>query len=137
MANTGQVCCAVKRMYVHEDVYDKVVDKLVECANNAKLGDGFEEGVEYGPLNNSMQFEKVFYSLFIYSHFIYSLFLILSPPRSRVLLRMPRRVGLKFTLVVLLLTSLGSFFLLPFLFSLSFPLTLFPDIFTPPPLSPT
>jgi acyl-CoA reductase-like NAD-dependent aldehyde dehydrogenase len=59
MANTGQVCCAVKRIYAHEDVYEKVVDKLVECAKSAKVGDGFEEGVEYGPLNNAMQFEKV------------------------------------------------------------------------------
>eukprot|EP00009_Paramoeba_aestuarina_P003558 CAMPEP_0201508808 /NCGR_PEP_ID=MMETSP0161_2-20130828/2046_1 /ASSEMBLY_ACC=CAM_ASM_000251 /TAXON_ID=180227 /ORGANISM="Neoparamoeba aestuarina, Strain SoJaBio B1-5/56/2" /LENGTH=472 /DNA_ID=CAMNT_0047903573 /DNA_START=67 /DNA_END=1485 /DNA_ORIENTATION=- len=59
MANTGQVCVAIKRVYCHEDVYDQVVEKFVECAKKAKVGDGFQEGVEYGPLNNLMQLNKV------------------------------------------------------------------------------
>jgi acyl-CoA reductase-like NAD-dependent aldehyde dehydrogenase len=59
MANTGQVCVAIKRIYCHESIYPKFVDKLKECAKKAKVGDGFTEGVEYGPLNNSMQYNKV------------------------------------------------------------------------------
>jgi len=59
MANTGQICCAIKRAYVHEKVYDRFVERLAQCAREAKVGDGFEEGVQYGPLNNQMQFERV------------------------------------------------------------------------------
>jgi acyl-CoA reductase-like NAD-dependent aldehyde dehydrogenase len=57
--NSGQICCAVKRAYVHESIHDQVVEELVHCAKKAKFGDGFKEGVEYGPLNNKMQFDKV------------------------------------------------------------------------------
>lgn len=57
--NSGQICCAVKRAYVHESIHDQVVEELVKCAKRAKFGDGFKEGVEYGPVNNKMQFDKV------------------------------------------------------------------------------
>lgn len=57
--NSGQICCAVKRAYVHESIHDQVVEELVQCAKKAKFGDGFQEGVEFGPLNNKMQFDKV------------------------------------------------------------------------------
>lgn len=59
MFNTGQVCVAIKRCYVHESIYDDVVEELVKCAKDAKFGDGFKEGVMFGPLNNKMQFDKV------------------------------------------------------------------------------
>merc|ERR1712190_498258 len=58
-ANSGQICCAIKRCYVHESIHDRVVEELVKCAKKAKFGDGFEKGVEYGPINNKMQFDKV------------------------------------------------------------------------------
>jgi acyl-CoA reductase-like NAD-dependent aldehyde dehydrogenase len=58
-ANSGQICCAIKRCYVHESIHDKVVDELVKHAKKAKFGDGFTEGVQFGPLNNKMQFDKV------------------------------------------------------------------------------
>jgi len=57
--NSGQVCCAIKRAYVHESIHDEVVEELVRCAKNAKFGDGMKEDTEYGPLNNKMQFDKV------------------------------------------------------------------------------
>ena len=58
-ANSGQICCAIKRCFVHESVFDEFKAELVKCAETAKFGDGFEEGVEFGPLNNKMQFDKV------------------------------------------------------------------------------
>jgi len=58
-ANSGQVCCAIKRCYVHESIHDQVVDEVVKCAKKAKFGDAFEDGVQYGPINNKMQFDKV------------------------------------------------------------------------------
>jgi len=59
MANTGQVCVAIKRVYVPESMHDELVQELTTCATNAKVGDGFEKGVEFGPINNKMQFDRV------------------------------------------------------------------------------
>jgi acyl-CoA reductase-like NAD-dependent aldehyde dehydrogenase len=59
MFNSGQTCVAIKRVFVHDKIYDKFVQKLAECARQAKLGEGFEAGVQYGPLNNKMQFDRV------------------------------------------------------------------------------
>jgi acyl-CoA reductase-like NAD-dependent aldehyde dehydrogenase len=58
-ANSGQICTAIKRLYVHETVYAPIVDGLVERAKTVKVGDGLEPDVQLGPLNNKMQFDKV------------------------------------------------------------------------------
>ena len=58
-SNTGQICCAIKRAFVHESIYDEFVEEITKSAQAAKMGDGFAEDTEFGPLNNSMQFEKV------------------------------------------------------------------------------
>jgi acyl-CoA reductase-like NAD-dependent aldehyde dehydrogenase len=58
-ANNGQVCSAIKRVYVPEALHDDVVDALAECARAAKVGPGTEEGVELGPINNRPQYERV------------------------------------------------------------------------------
>ena len=57
--NSGQVCLAIKRLYVHEFVYDQVCDELVSLANNAVVDDGSKQGTKLGPLQNKMQYEKV------------------------------------------------------------------------------
>jgi len=57
--NTGQVCSAIKRLYVHADVYDAMCDALVEVGRAAKVGPGTEPGVRLGPLNNEMQLNRV------------------------------------------------------------------------------
>jgi acyl-CoA reductase-like NAD-dependent aldehyde dehydrogenase len=57
--NSGQVCLAIKRLYVHESVYDQVCDELVTLANNAVVDDGSKQGTKLGPLQNRMQYEKV------------------------------------------------------------------------------
>jgi len=59
MVNSGQVCLAAKRVYVHESIYDALCAELAKLANAAKVGNGLQEGVEFGPLQNRMQFEKV------------------------------------------------------------------------------
>lgn len=61
MANSGQICCAVKRVYVHESIYDEFVEKVVELAKCqvSKIGEGLADGVTMGPLNNKMQLEIV------------------------------------------------------------------------------
>ncbi len=57
--NCGQVCSAIKRLYVPERMRDAIVERLAARAQSAKVGDGFEEGVELGPINNQPQFERV------------------------------------------------------------------------------
>ena len=46
MANSGQVCIAIKRVFVHEDSYEAFCDAMVKEAGRAKFGDGTEEGTE-------------------------------------------------------------------------------------------
>lgn len=58
-ANNGQSCLALKRLYVHEGIYDEMCAELVEIANNAVVDDGLKQGTKLGPLQNKMQFEKV------------------------------------------------------------------------------
>lgn len=57
--NNGQTCAAMKRLYVHEDVYDEVCAALVEYARNIPVGDGQDEASVLGPISNQMQFDKV------------------------------------------------------------------------------
>ena len=57
--NSGQVCIAMKRLYVHENIYDEVCEELASIANDTVIGDGLEQGTKLGPLNNKMQYDKV------------------------------------------------------------------------------
>jgi acyl-CoA reductase-like NAD-dependent aldehyde dehydrogenase len=57
--NNGQVCAAMKRCYVHEDVYDDVCRELAAFASNIPAGSGHAEGTVLGPVTNQMQFDKV------------------------------------------------------------------------------
>ncbi|MCO1337572.1 aldehyde dehydrogenase [Kocuria polaris] len=57
--NTGQTCAALKRLYVHEDVYDDVCAALVEVARNVPMGVGLDENNVLGPLQNKSQYDIV------------------------------------------------------------------------------
>jgi len=57
--NSGQICIATKRMYVHSDVYDAVARALVTIARNTKVGDGLKQGSIHGPIQNRAQFQRV------------------------------------------------------------------------------
>lgn len=48
--NAGQVCSAIKRVYVHELVYDATVEALKSEMKKYKVGDGMEAGTRIGPL---------------------------------------------------------------------------------------
>ncbi|WP_436788921.1 aldehyde dehydrogenase family protein [Yinghuangia sp. YIM S10712] len=58
-ANNGQVCSAVKRVYVPRPLHDDLVDALAERAASVRVGDGTADGVRLGPVNNRPQFERV------------------------------------------------------------------------------
>ena len=57
--NGGQTCAALKRLYVHEDVYDDVCDELVAFARKMKVGKGTAEDVVIGPVQNERQYDVV------------------------------------------------------------------------------
>ena len=57
--NTGQTCAALKRLYVHSDIHDAVVDALVELGQSMPMGDGSVETNVLGPLTTDQQFEIV------------------------------------------------------------------------------
>lgn len=57
--NTGQTCAALKRLYVHEDVYDAVCDALVAVAKQMPMGPGLDEANVLGPLQNRAQYDIV------------------------------------------------------------------------------
>jgi acyl-CoA reductase-like NAD-dependent aldehyde dehydrogenase len=48
--NSGQSCCAVERIYVHESLYDAFVDGFVALTKQYRLGDPLDERVNLGPL---------------------------------------------------------------------------------------
>jgi acyl-CoA reductase-like NAD-dependent aldehyde dehydrogenase len=56
-ANAGQICIAVKRLYVHDTVYNSVLEALVAYAQGLKLG--IEADSFLGPLSNKAQYEHV------------------------------------------------------------------------------
>jgi acyl-CoA reductase-like NAD-dependent aldehyde dehydrogenase len=55
----GQVCIAIKRLYIHENIFPEIVDELKKIAEGVKLGDGLEPDTEMGPINNLPQLERV------------------------------------------------------------------------------
>jgi acyl-CoA reductase-like NAD-dependent aldehyde dehydrogenase len=57
--NSGQVCIAIKRLYVHEKVYEPIVKGLVARARSVKVGNGLEADTKLGPINNQMQLTKL------------------------------------------------------------------------------
>lgn len=56
--NAGQVCIALKRLYVPSSIYDEMCDELAVLAKETTYGDGLEQGNKIGPLQNAQQFEK-------------------------------------------------------------------------------
>jgi acyl-CoA reductase-like NAD-dependent aldehyde dehydrogenase len=57
--NAGQVCLAIKRLYVHESQYDAMCEELVKFANETIVDDGMKQGTQMGPVQNKQQYEKV------------------------------------------------------------------------------
>ena len=54
--NSGQVCVATKRIYVHESIYQEFLAALVNAVKSWKVGPAAEEGTMMGPLQNEMQY---------------------------------------------------------------------------------
>jgi acyl-CoA reductase-like NAD-dependent aldehyde dehydrogenase len=57
--NSSQICVATKRMYIHADIYDALRDRLVAMAKAAPVGDGSQQGIAFGPIQNAPQYARV------------------------------------------------------------------------------
>ena len=57
--NSGQTCVCANRIYVQDGVYDAFAQKLAEKVAALPMGDGFEAGVQIGPLINDAAVSKV------------------------------------------------------------------------------
>jgi acyl-CoA reductase-like NAD-dependent aldehyde dehydrogenase len=57
--NSGQSCVAGSRLFVHKDIYDKVVDQLIDMATTAKIGPAMDPDTELGPIIDQHQMESV------------------------------------------------------------------------------
>ena len=57
--NTGQTCAALKRLYVHTDIYDAVCEELTAVAAAMPMGVGLDEANVLGPLQNKQQYDIV------------------------------------------------------------------------------
>ena len=56
--NSGQCCCGIERIYVHESLYDAFVEKSVAWVSNYKLGNPLDPDTSLGPMANK-RFAKV------------------------------------------------------------------------------
>ncbi len=57
--NSGQVCIALKRLYVQDGIYDAMCGALAGIAERTIIGDGLQQGTQLGPVQNKAQYEKV------------------------------------------------------------------------------
>ena len=57
--NNAQFCNATKRLYVHDSVYDEVLDALTAYARTVVTGDGTDPATGLGPIQNEPQYQKV------------------------------------------------------------------------------
>jgi betaine-aldehyde dehydrogenase len=58
-ANAGQVCSAGSRLVVERSLHDRFVERLVERARKIRVGDGFDEATEMGPIISPVHRERV------------------------------------------------------------------------------
>ncbi len=57
--NAGQTCVCANRLYVQDAVYDAFVNKLAAKAKGIKVGNGFEAGVNQGPMIDDQAIAKI------------------------------------------------------------------------------
>ena len=59
MFNSGQCCCGIERIYVHESLFDAFVEKSVELVNTYKLGNPLDPDTTLGPMANTRFADEV------------------------------------------------------------------------------
>ena len=59
--NCGQSCVAGSRTYVHQSIYDKVVEGCIKYAQSIKVGDPQDKETVQGAIVSKEQFERILY----------------------------------------------------------------------------
>lgn len=57
--NSGQVCVAGSRLYVHEKIFDRVVEGVVAYARGIRLGHGLDPATQMGPVVSRKQADRI------------------------------------------------------------------------------
>lgn len=57
--NSGQVCAAGSRLFLHEAIFDRFIEGLVAFTQKLRVGPGTEEGIALGPPISGLQRDKV------------------------------------------------------------------------------
>jgi acyl-CoA reductase-like NAD-dependent aldehyde dehydrogenase len=57
--NSGQVCVATKRIYVHESIYKEFLEEITNFTKTIKVGSPMDGDNLLGPVQNQMQYERV------------------------------------------------------------------------------
>ncbi|WP_047152989.1 NAD-dependent succinate-semialdehyde dehydrogenase [Aneurinibacillus tyrosinisolvens] len=57
--NAGQTCICANRIYVHEKIYAQFVNAFVHAVGQLKVGNGFDEDVQVGPIINKYGYDKI------------------------------------------------------------------------------
>ncbi len=55
MYNTGQSCCSVERIYVHQSIHDAFVDHFVETVKRMRIGDPMDDATYIGAITRAPQ----------------------------------------------------------------------------------
>jgi acyl-CoA reductase-like NAD-dependent aldehyde dehydrogenase len=58
-ANSGQVCIAAKRIYIHAAIYDRMAAAFTALAKTTRMGPGSDEENELGPVQNRRQYDRL------------------------------------------------------------------------------
>jgi phenylacetaldehyde dehydrogenase len=57
--NQGQVCSASSRLYVHRSLFEQVTQAIAQAAEGMRIGSGFDEATQLGPVVSKRQFDRV------------------------------------------------------------------------------
>ena len=57
--NSGQVCAVIKRLYVHDSLYDAMCEEIAALAAGSTVGGGKDLTAQFGPIQNKAQYDKV------------------------------------------------------------------------------
>lgn len=57
--NAGQTCVAIKRIYAHASLHERLRRELEKLAQNVTLGAGLDAATDFGPVQNERQYRRV------------------------------------------------------------------------------
>ena len=55
----GQSCASTSRLFVHDKLYDAVVERVAKRVSSIRVGNPFDDATQMGPMNSKAQYEKV------------------------------------------------------------------------------